>query len=125
MDIEHSENQLADTLSEEPEVFMGCTATEITTIAGVSAGTGFVVGVVLFFLLLSVSPSLALLGGFATFLGGGFLLGFHIIKKLGRIKEQRGVNYYKEVMQLRTNELLGMGNQVFNESRRFSRGKSL
>lgn len=103
---------------------MGCTATEITTIAGLAAATGFLVGLVLFVLLLKVSPSLALLGGFATFLGGGFLLGFHIIKKLGRIKEQRGVNYYKEVMQLRTSEWMG-GGQIFNETRRFSRGKSL
>ena len=122
--MQHSQQQLADNLTEEPIVFMGCTNTEIFYVIGAALALSTVLAVVLVFVSLAISPSLALLAGAAGFFGGGFGLSLMLLRRLQALKEMHGDNYYKERLHLYMSEL-GLGDQVFTLSQRFGRGRSL
>lgn len=122
--MEHSEQQLADTLTEEPIVFMGCTATEMITITGVSVAVSFPVGLVTGLILAALSPSFALLAGVVVAFGGAFLLALLTLNRLQTMKEQQGNNYYKERLSLFLSGM-GLGDPVITRSQRYGRGRSL
>jgi len=122
--MQHSDQQLADNLTEEPIVFMGCTNTEIFYVIGVALTLSVVAAALLVILSLAISPSLALLAGAAGFFGGGFGLSLVMLRRLQRIKEVHGDNYYKERLHLFLSEL-SLGDPVFSQSQRFGRGRSL
>lgn len=122
--MEHSEQQLADTLTEEPIVFMGCTGTEMTMVIGMSAGLCLPSGLIVGLMLTAMSPTIALLGGVMIAFGGAFVLSLFALNRLQTIKEQQGNNYYKEKLALYFSEM-GIGEQVINRNQRYGRGRSL
>lgn len=124
MKTEHSENQLADTLTDEPIIFMGCTTTEILTLVMINVGLSFGMGVLVAIACLTISSSLSILMGSAVFFGGGFGLTMLSLGRLQSVKEQHGDHYYKEWIHLVMSEL-GFADKVINESARYSRGRSL
>src|SRR5690625_3722066 len=98
--MEHSEQQLADTLTDEPIVFMGCTGTEIMLVIGLSAALCVPIGLIVGIILISLSPSVALLGGVIIAFGGSFAVVLVALNRLQSTKEQNGNNYYKEKIAL-------------------------
>ncbi|MGM8229134.1 DUF3487 family protein [Cellvibrio sp. ARAG 10.3] len=124
MKPEHSENQLADALTDEPVIFMGCTTTEILTLVVINIGIASVVGILVAIASLAISSSLAIILGSGLFFGGAFGLTMFALGRLQSIKEQHGDHYYKEWIHLVMSEL-GFADKVLNESARYSRGRSL
>src|SRR5690625_2342817 len=122
--MEHSEQQLADTLTDEPIVFMGCTGTEIMQEIGLSAALCVPNGLIVGIILISLSPSVALLGGVIIAFGGSFAVALVALNRLQSTKEQNGNNYYKEKIALTLTQW-GIGEPVITRSQRYSRGRSL
>lgn len=122
--MEHSEFQLADDLTNEPVVFMGCTGSEISVVAMVSGLISLFTAVVVFIVLFSVSSSLAILAAAVIAMGGTIALSVYVLRKLMTNKEERGDNYYKEVLQLTLSEW-SVGDRIFNKTESFQRGRSL
>lgn len=124
MNTEHSENQLADDLTDEPIIFMGCTTTEILTLIMINIAIGAGLGILVAIGSLAISSSLAIILGSGAFFGGAFGLTMLSLGRLQSIKEQHGDNYYKEWIHLVMSEM-GLADKVLNESTRHSRGRSL
>lgn len=124
MNPEHSENQLADALTDEPIIFMGCTTTEILTLIMINIAVGAGFGILVAIASLAISSSLAIILGSGVFFGGAFGLTMFALGRLQSIKEQHGDHYYKEWIHLVMSEL-GFADKVINESTRYSRGRSL
>ena len=124
MNSEHSENQLADALTDEPIIFMGCTTTEILTLIMINIAVAFALGILVAIASLTISSSLAIILGSGVFFGGAFGLTMFALGRLQSIKEQHGDHYYKEWIHLVMSEL-GFADKVLNESIRYSRGRSL
>ncbi|MGB3610911.1 MAG: DUF3487 family protein [Cellvibrio sp.] len=124
MNPEHSENQLADALTDEPIIFMGCTTTEILTLIMINIAVGAGLGILVAIASLAISSSLAIILGSGVFFGGAFGLTMFALGRLQSIKEQHGDHYYKEWIHLVMSEL-GFADKVLNESTRYSRGRSL
>ena len=124
MNSEHSENQLADALTDEPIIFMGCTTTEILTLIMINIAVAFALGILVAIASLTISSSLAIILGSGVFFGGAFGLTMFALGRLQSIKEQHGDHYYKERIHLVMSEL-GFADKVLNESIRYSRGRSL
>lgn len=122
--MEHSEFQLADDLTNEPVVFMGCTGSEISVVAMVCGVVSLITAVIAFIVLFNVSSSLAILAAAVIVMGGTIALSVYVLRKLMTNKEERGDNYYKEVLQLRLSEW-GVGHRIFNQTLSFQRGRSL
>lgn len=57
-------------------------------------------------------------------MGGTIALSVFVLRKLMTNKEERGDNYYKEVLQLMLSEW-GIGDRIYNKTERFQRGRSL
>lgn len=124
MNPEHSENQLADALTDEPIIFMGCTTTEILTLIMINLAVGAGLGILVAIASLAISSSLAIILGSGVFFGGAFGLTMFALGRLQSIKEQHGDHYYKEWIHLVMSEL-GFADKVLNDSTRYSRGRSL
>lgn len=124
MKSEHSENQLADALTDEPIIFMGCTTTEILTLVMLNVGIALALGILVAIASLAISSSLSIVLGSGVFFGGAFGLTMLSLDRLQSIKEQHGDHYYKEWIHLVMSEL-GFADKVVNESTRFSRGRRL
>lgn len=122
--MEHSEFQLADDLTDEPVVFMGCTGSEISVVAVACGAVSLLTAVIVFIVLFGVSSSLAILAGAVILMGGTIALSVFVLRKLMTNKEERGDNYYKEVLQLMLSEW-GIGDRIYNKTERFQRGRSL
>lgn len=122
--MEHSEFQLADDLTNEPVVFMGCTGSEISVVSMVSGLISLFTAVVVFIVLFSVSSSLAILAAAVIVMGGTIALSVYVLRKLMTNKEERGDNYYKEVLQLTLSEW-SVGDRIFNKTESFQRGRSI
>lgn len=122
--MEHSEQQLADTLTEEPVVFMGCTGSEMTMVIGLSVIPCMVIGLAVGLMLMTLSPSLALLGGVVIAFGGAFVVALLALNRLQATKEQNGNLYYRERIALWVTGM-GIGDPVITRSQRYSRGRSL
>ncbi|MGM8229144.1 DUF3487 family protein [Cellvibrio sp. ARAG 10.3] len=124
MKLDHSENQLADSLTDEPIIFMGCTTTEILTLVMINVGIALALGILVAIASLAISSSLAIILGSGVFFGGAFGLTMFALGRLQSIKEQHGDHYYKEWIHLVMSEL-GFADKVLNVSTRYSRGRSL
>src|SRR5690625_610319 len=122
--MEHSEQQLADTLTDEPIVFMGCTGTEIMLVIGLSAALCVPIGLIVGIILISLSPSVALLGGVIIAFGGSFAVALVALNRLQSTKEQDGSDHDTETIAL-TRTRWGMGEPAITRSQRYSRGRSL
>lgn len=122
--MEHSEQQLADTLTEEPVVFMGCTGSEMTMVIGLSVVPCMVIGLAVGMMLMTLSPSLALLGGVVIAFGGAFVVALLALNRLQATKEQNGNLYYRERIALWVTGM-GIGDPIITRSQRYSRGRSL
>src|SRR5690625_7341071 len=98
--MEHSEQQLADTLTDEPIVFMGCTGTEIMLVIGLSAALCVPIGLIVGIILISLSPSVALLGGGIIAFVGSFAVALVALNRLQSTKDQNVKHYNKENIHL-------------------------